>query len=214
MEGSCPRCHVRLELPNSGLYECERCRLRFEAAVGAPRLPAAGPHPAGFFPGAPMGGGMPAAMQAPLDPSQQTPCAQHPGNPATHICERCGDFMCRLCTTPVEGRLYCPKCFDLLYDRGALQFAQRQFTLPGLSFGLGISGAIMSVLCSCINLIASVPLGIAGLWVGIRALKEMRQRPELPNRGLAIWGIVCSVVAILVSVGQLGFWIWTFTRNN
>ena len=36
--------------------------------------------------------------------------------------------MCQLCTTFVEGRYYCPRCFDLLYTRGSLQFTQRQFT--------------------------------------------------------------------------------------
>src|SRR5436309_3067952 len=51
-------------------------------------------------------------------------CVAHPNNSATDACERCGDFMCAVCRTNVEGRSYCPRCFDLLYNRGSLQFTQ------------------------------------------------------------------------------------------
>ena len=228
MEGICPQCQVRLDLPASGTYECERCRCRFEVAVGAPRPPApAGAAPGAFptafapsgapgFPEAPGAPGFPTAgLEPPVGgPMLQAPCAQHPGNPASGVCERCGDFMCRLCTTPVEGRAYCPKCFDLLYNRGALQFAQRQFTLPSVTFGLGIGGFVAALICMCVNLLISIPLGIAGIVTGTKALREYRERPELPNRALTNWGIALSVLALVLSVAQIGFWWWTFTKGS
>jgi hypothetical protein len=179
-------------------------------AIGTPGLPT-GP-PGGMAP-PPFGGATIPGMAPPVpygaprpeyavppvtNPAEQAACANHPGNAAAGVCERCGDFMCRLCTTTVEGRHYCPKCFDLLYNRGSLQFTQRQFTLPGNAFGLGLGALLSSCLC-----FLSIPLGIAGLWYGIRALKEYGERPDLPNRWMANTGLVLSVLGILVGVGTI-----------
>lgn len=212
MEGHCPQCRVRLELPASGPYRCERCRTQFEVLVGFPQPVYGSVGPVGYSPGIPAMGMVP--PEPTLDPTVQAPCAAHPANPAQFVCERCGDFMCRLCTTPTEGRLYCPRCFDLLYSRGALQFAQRQFTLPGLTFGLGLGGLALSIIgCACLPLLATLPLGIGGIWSGVRALKEYRERPELPGRGLTISGIVLSSLALVATAGWIAFWIWTFWKN-
>ena len=144
----------------------------------------------------------------------QAPCVAHPGNPAAGVCERCGDFMCRLCTTYVEGRLYCPKCFDLLYNRGSLHFTQRQFTLPGTSLGLGIAAFLAGItglfLCT---IPFSLLLGIGGIAVGIRALRDHRERPDLPNRPLTLWGIGLSAASLIACAAWTAFWIWTFARR-
>jgi hypothetical protein len=149
-----------------------------------------------------------------VDPNTQAPCANHAENRAEHLCERCGDFLCRLCATPVEGRLYCPRCFDLLYTRGSLQAAQQQFQLPGICFGLGLTSFLASLLCLCINLAASYPLAIAGVWVGLRALREYRARPDLPGRRVTLTGLTFSVLGLLVSLGWTGFWIYTILRRS
>ena len=232
MEGTCPQCQARLELPGPGVYECERCRARFEVTLGAapaatppgagPSLyvsppPAVAPPPVsgyGTAPGyaAPPVHAPPAYPPPPaLDPQVQAPCASHPGNLASTVCERCGDFMCRLCTTPVEGRLYCPKCFDLLYNRGALQFTQRQFTLPGVTLALGISSILIAA--TCLGIVLMVPLGLGGIATGMRALKQHREQPELPNRGLTLTGIVLSAAGVLLGIGIIGFFVWATTQN-
>ncbi len=120
------------------------------------------------------------------------PCAYHAGNPAGHLCERCGDFMCGLCVTPVEGRLYCPRCFDLLYTRGALQVSQRQFTLPGITLGVGIAAFLTSWIC------VGIPFAIGGIVAGVSALKQHRQRPELPNRTMTLVGLGLNVAALVI----------------
>ena len=163
---------------------------------GAPPPPVYGGPQAGYP--APQHG---YAVPPVVNPAEQAPCANHPGNAASGVCERCGDFMCRLCTTTVEGRNYCPKCFDLLYNRGSLQFTQRQFVLPGVSFGLGIGSLIASCVC-----FLSIPLGIAGIWTAVRALKEYGERPDLPNRWMANTGLVLSILGILEGVGTI-VWI-------
>ena len=235
MEGKCPKCQVRLEFPASGVYQCERCQCRFEVALGAPNPPAPpSPPPGSNWQGWGMQGGMPpapapmgaapasgdpawgagspmptaeaATWGAPPMPHAGATCAGHPDNPASTVCERCGDFMCRLCTTQVEGRAYCPKCFDLLYSRGALGFAQRQFTAPGITLALGLAGLAVA-LCAPISII----LGGIGILTGTRALKEYHDRPELPGRIMTLWGISLSVLAIVLGIivlAALGFAIF------
>jgi hypothetical protein len=146
-----------------------------------------------------------------VGPQAQAPCAGHPGNLASTVCERCGDFMCRLCTTAVEGRQYCPKCFDLLYNRGALQFTQRQFTLPGITLALGISSILIAV--TCLGVALMIPLGLGGIATGMRALKQHREQPELPNRGLTITGIVLSGVGTLLGAALIGLFLFGTLRG-
>jgi hypothetical protein len=142
----------------------------------------------------------------------EAPCASHPSNPAAAICERCGDFTCALCATEAEGKQFCPRCFDLLYARGAFATSQQQFTLPGVTLGLGLAGFISSLVCFCI--LIAVPLGIGGVGTGFRALQEYRERPELPQRGMTITGLVFSTLALLISAGQVVFWAIFFANRR
>jgi hypothetical protein len=103
--------------------------------------------------------------------------------------------MCRLCTTVVEGRAYCPKCFDLLYSRGALSFTQRQFTLPGVTLSFGLIAFFTS---GCVFI--SLPLAVVGVITGIRALKEHRARPDLPKRGMTLTGLWFSGISIVLTL--------------
>lgn len=128
--------------------------------------------------------------EAPFAPG--APCAYHAGNAASHLCERCGDFMCGLCSTPVEGRLYCPRCFDLLFTRGALQVTQQQFTLPGITLGVGIAAFLTSWAC------VGIPFAVGGIVAGVSALKEHRKRPELPNRTMTLVGLGLNVAALVI----------------
>ena len=60
-------------------------------------------------------------------------CATHPGRTAGQLCQRCGDFMCSLCATWADGGQYCPRCFDLLYQRGALSVSRCRARWPTLA---------------------------------------------------------------------------------
>lgn len=209
MEGNCPHCQVRLNFPVSGEYHCERCQARFTITVEPPpaamaAVPGVEPFqtpPVEYAP-------PPTPAWAPSAPTLQAPCAGHPDNPAAQVCERCGDFMCRLCTTVVEGRAYCPKCFDLLYSRGALSFTQKQFTLPGVTLTLGIV-ALLSSGCALLGL----PLGIAGVVTGLRALKEHRARPDLPKRGLTVAGLWISGISVVLCIAATAVFTWAIIKN-
>lgn len=182
------------------------------AAPGAAPAAFGGGNVPGVSSAPPFGAPTPERIPAPLlDPQQQAPCAYHPGNAAVGVCERCGDFMCQLCTTTVEGRHYCPRCFDLLYSRGSLQFAQRQFTLPIVTLGLGIGALLSSFICLCF---LSIPVGIGGVWTGVSALKQYAERPDLPNRVVNMTGLVLSILGILVGLGEVGFFVYSVMNSG
>jgi hypothetical protein len=221
MVGTCPNCYARLEFPQSGRYQCERCFRRFEVALGSPMPPNRG---SGVLPNFPQGAPLPPIPQpaasiptftawtppvaeALVDPTIQAPCPLHPQNAAAGVCERCGDFMCSLCTTRVEGRSYCPRCFDLLYQRGSLEVAQQKFTAPGIT-----------LLTGCIALfgvcpVYTVPLAIFGIVAGARGLREFRTRPDLPGYRKLIVGLCMNVLAILVAIGIVAGLIWAIVKN-
>lgn len=207
MQGNCPHCYAPLDLPASGIYQCEHCQATFEVSPGAPALsvspPPTGFSPPGVHPGMappPPGGGQPEPLL-----EADAPCAGHPANPASRVCERCGDFMCRLCTTHVEGRVYCPRCFDLLYHRGALSFTQRQFTLPGFTLALGITSLLTSCLC-----VVGLATGIGGLIIGARAERQFQMQPELSGRQMNLIGMWLSGVGVFLGLAMtvLMGWLW------
>ncbi len=215
MEGSCPNCRTRLDFPRSGVYQCERCRARFEVALGSPVAPApAVAAPYAYARSYPTPGSLQASsgsIEMPaVTPGLEAPCVNHAANPAVGVCERCGDFMCRLCATMVEGRAYCPKCFDLLYSRGSLQFAQRQFTTPAATLALGIISGIMGLI-PCVGVLA-LPLAIGGLVLGFQALKQINARPDLPGKRGAVVGIVCSGLGILATAVWVVVWFVRFAK--
>lgn len=140
-------------------------------------------------------------------------CARHIENPAEALCERCGDYMCRICAVPIEGRLYCPGCFDTLYQRGAFYFSRQQFTQPKVALALGISSLTTSLACCLLNLLASIPCGIAGIVVGLSARKQLAARPELGGAGTNTAGMVLSGVGLLLSGLEIVYWIFVFSRR-
>lgn len=150
-----------------------------------------------------------------LPPTQQAGalCARHIENPAEALCERCGDYMCRICAVPIEGRLYCPGCFDTLYQRGAFYFSRQQFTQPKVALALGISSLTTSLACCLLNLLASIPCGIAGIVVGLSARKQLAARPELGGAGTNTAGMVLSGIGLFLSGLEIVWWVFVFSRR-
>lgn len=179
---TCPRCKSPVTLPATGTYECPRCRASFEFLL--PNV----------LPPAYLTGAIVPPRRA--EGSEEPACAYHANNVAAGVCERCGDFTCILCATPTEGRSYCTRCFDALFQRGSLQVAQQQFTLPQTAYTL----SLIALLLFCAWYVA-IPLGIAGIVLGIKSLRQIARQPDLPGRGKAIAAIVIGCLALLVLAG-------------
>src|SRR5262245_27941160 len=129
-------------------------------------------------------------------------CASHATNLSVDLCERCGDFMCALCRTYVEGRRYCPRCFDLLYARGAFAFSHRDFRQPANALLVGILSLVSVVPFFCIQFgVVTLPLSIAAFVIGANALREISRRPDLPGRDRAIAGMACGAGSLLLVIG-------------
>jgi hypothetical protein len=71
---------------------------------------------------------------------------------------------------------------------------------PGVSNALGTSGqAIASMVLGIVSLVIfylGFVTGIIGLCLGVVAIKKCKPRGPLKGRGMAIAGIVCSIVAL------------------
>jgi hypothetical protein len=188
MQVNCPRCATRLDVPASGTFQCERCRRPFEVYLARRPVPAAVPAPG------------PAAMPTALE--SEARCAAHANNLASTVCERCGDFMCGLCTIPMEGRSYCARCFDLMNQRGSFAAAQKEFTHPRTALVLALV-SLPALICRGVGLI----LAVVAIVLGVVALRQIAQRPELPGKGEAIAAIAIGAVSLLVSLGAIVFFI-------
>lgn len=138
-------------------------------------------------------------VQAPA-PLADTPCSLHPHTLASQVCERCGDFMCNLCSTAFEGRFYCIRCFDLLRQRGALGGANQQ-TLSDARVALGFG---IFAFVPCVGIVLAL---IAAPLAGGVLVKTARQ-PDLPGRTLAIAALVVAILAFVSQALWIAFWIF------
>jgi hypothetical protein len=115
--------------------------------------------------------------------------------------------MCGLCETLVQGRLYCPRCYDLLFQRGTVAVATgRTSSSPTTTLVLGIL-SLVGVLCFPLNL----GLAIAAIVLGLSALKQIKAQPDLPGRGLTITGMALSILSV---VGTILFFLWVFLSER
>lgn len=193
MRGACPFCSAAfdLEAPSAALV-CPTCRNEFEvfAAVRPAEAPVVAA-PAVAAMAAPIAGeGAPVGAPVPT-------CARHPGNAAVTACCRCGDFVCGVCATNVDGAMVCVPCFEHKRTQGELFSQQITFTLPRTSLYTGIL-SIPGNLCG-LGLICG-PIAIV---TGIMAIREIRRQPALKGRGQAIAGIILGSIGFL---GMAGLW--------
>lgn len=145
-------------------------------------------------------GQVPPGVQAPIDLSQLPPvsesaCVNHPGNQAMARCNNCARAICNLCLTPVEGKNFCPQCFELLRARGALESSQRAFNTPSVALGLSIATILLGW-AYCLGFI----LGPLSIYFALRSLSEIERRPELPGRKKAIAAIVITAIGLVVTL--------------
>jgi hypothetical protein len=184
MHGSCPRCRTAVEIPASGAYTCSRCRTGFQVYLTAP------PAREAVLP------------EQAADGDGSARCALHAANRAGEVCERCGDFMCVLCTTPFEGRRYCPRCFDLLWDRGAMEVTQSAFTTPRSALRTAAAAALLFWAW-----ILALPVALAAIVLGILALRQIARQPDLRGRSTAVAALLIASAAL---VGSLLFLVFLF----
>lgn len=195
MKGSCPFCGTVFDAGQPAVVRtCPSCRNevrvftveppQFAPVIAAPSVPV------------PAAGG---------DPVQAPPCARHPGNAAVTACTRCGDFVCNVCATPVEGTVLCVRCFEFKHTQGELVAQKSGFGAPKTSLMLGI----LSVLCMGFCWLGIV-FGPGAIITGVSAVRQIRRQPGLPGEKLAVAGIVLGSLGTLAC---LVFFTWAIAKN-
>jgi hypothetical protein len=143
-------------------------------------------------------GPAPQAEAAPAAVPLASPCALQEHREAVAVCERCGDFVCLLCLTPFEGRSYCLRCFDLLWDRGEIAGSKRR--PPWYEDGhLALVGAILSWVVCFLPFVSFLPAAGAVV-VASLALSRRKKELKTQERVVAILSIVLAVLAAIASV--------------
>jgi hypothetical protein len=143
-------------------------------------------------------GTAPQAVAAPAAVPLASPCALHEHREAVAVCERCGDLVCLLCLTPFEGRSYCLRCFDLLWDRGEIAGSRRR--TPWYEDGhLALVGALLSWVVCFLPFVSFLPAAGAVV-VASLALSRRKKELKTQERVVAILAIVLAVLAAIVSV--------------
>jgi len=136
-----------------------------------------------------------------------SPCALHEHQEAVAVCDRCGDFLCLLCLTPFEGRSYCLRCFDLLWERGEIgsrKKRSRWYEDPTLA----LFGAIITWATCFIPVVSLIPAASA-VTIAILALKQRGKDLRGGERATAIAAIV---LAVLGALGSVFIWVSIYTH--
>jgi hypothetical protein len=200
MRASCPFCGSPFEVtPPRAKSTCRMCGNLTEVDVLEPMpvLPVVA---------TPVGAAGTGAVQAP-------PCARHPRNAAVTGCSRCGDFVCNVCATHVEGTILCVKCFEHKHVHGELYSQKARFNLPMTSLLLG-AGAFGVSWIPYLGLMLEIALGPSGIVTGVLAIRAIRRQPALPGEKKAIGGIILSALGVVVSLGVLAWQVWLSKKGG
>jgi hypothetical protein len=131
-------------------------------------------------------------------------CANHQGNQAFFACHHCHRCICNLCSTPVDGKVYCPQCFEGICAGGGFSFVQRNFHRPSEALFYGFI-----TLLGLIGLFASGPISMGllagpfGLAIGYDGLQKIKKRPLLPGRRKIVVGLILNAIGLSIAIGYL-----------
>lgn len=186
-------------------------------AAPAPGVPPPGAPPAPPAPFSPAPGPVAGAAGAyppwetatagPSPPAYALPvlgnCSLHTHSPAYATCERCGDFTCALCVTAFEGRNYCVRCFELMWQRGTLEASRFSESKTAFVFG------VLSLFLGFVPFYGVIPCLVA-CGLGISALRRIAAQPDLPGKKQATMGLVMGAVGLLCGIGV---WVWIIANG-
>ena len=186
---ACPLCRRPLpyEEMSPGTQVCPHCRGFFEAVsfsppetnIVVPRLGEAGPEGA-------------------------TSCVHHARNAAVATCDRCGSFICELCRVEVDGKGFCPGCFERLSSEGALESIVTRF--PGHDAA--------AAWCAMLGLVFAPIFGPPAIYFGVRQLRWKKKMKESDSLGGAYIAIVLGVLEGIGFLVLLAYLVWSLASEG
>lgn len=111
-----------------------------------------------------------------------TPCTNHPLQEAVAPCSHCGRPYCPACLVELVGRRLCADCKEAMLSQ-VLATRRRH------------PNALASLIVPIVGWMTCVLLPLTsglGLWLGWRALRDIRAEPRYTGRTLALAGMVVS----------------------
>ncbi len=126
--------------------------------------------------------------------SAEASCFFHDDRVAAFTCSHCGRFLCNLCRIEWGGRDLCSSCVQDQSTTTENNMVSSLFQYDSLALALSVFGGLTVVFTT---LTAPISLGLALFTIGKRSSITPRSK----------WR---SVVAILLSLAQIGGWIALF----
>lgn len=108
-----------------------------------------------------------------------------------------GKKACPMCGEQIKAAaVRCRFCGEYLEDHHvSTRSPRRDSSLAVISLVSGITGLVFTLCCGCI----SIPGGLTGIITGIIALNRVKAG-EADGKGMAIAGIVCGAITLLIFV--------------
>jgi len=121
-------------------------------------------------------------------------CSFHPGKDAVGACVSCGKMVCIACRTELQEKVYCPTCANKLFIAKS-DVPVAVDTVPTVKT---VSGAWW--------ILVILPLLFGGWnWIGgIIAWAVNKDKDPKKARSMLIWGIVLSVIYIIIAMIFIG----------
>jgi hypothetical protein len=110
-------------------------------------------------------------------------------------CGRCGSFLCDLCRTEVERKVYCPACFERLHAQGAFATLKNAYPRPHAT-------ALLFSFLSWIPFAGLLALPFA-VWQLVKAIRIRAQIAEREER-VILHLVVTVLFCLLGLLGSLG----------
>jgi hypothetical protein len=125
-------------------------------------------------------------------------CFYHEGKKAVVPCDACGRFLCALCDVELNGRHICPSCLDKARTAPAQGGMLNLETTRTVYDGAALSLAVWPLLIWPATLLTAPAAVICGILAFFRPASLVGR-----SSGRAI-------LAILLGLTQIGFWVWAF----
>ena len=180
---ACPLCLEPLpyEEMSSGAQTCPHCGRSFDAVSFSP------PETKAVVP-----------RLGEEGPDGATGCVHHPRNAAVATCDRCGRFICELCRIGVDGKGFCPGCFERLSSEGAIESAVTR--LPGHNAS--------ATLCAVVGMLAAPTCAPAAIYFGVKWLKWKKKMRESDTLAGAYFAIVLGAIEAMGFLMLLALLVW------
>jgi hypothetical protein len=186
----CAACGASLRLgqyADDGRLDCPSCGRRHEVAI-APALLRAEPE----------GGRVGSLAQ-----DDEAACFDHPDRRAVAVCEASGRYLCELCRVEVNGHIYSMEAFQTLRAGGE----DPRFLVEETRYD---RGALMLALIPLVSIVLAGFTLFSGPMAVVLAIFALTRRVKGPVRR----GPWVAILALLIGLGQMAFWILLFTRGE